>query len=230
MSILEPTLAEVMAMLDHSLLKPTMTEAELEAGCQTAVQLKVASVCLLPYFVERCVHILHGSDVLPTTTIAFPHGALALAGKLRELEVALQSGAKEVDVVVNISQVKSGRFDVVATELGELCQRTHAGGARIKVIFETCYLSDAEKRELCVICGHAGVDWVKTSTGFGAHGATVEDVRLLRENSAPGVQVKASGGIRDLDGVLQYRALGATRVGTSASQAIFNEGKRRLPG
>ena len=224
----QPTVRDVMTMLDHSLLRPTLTLAELEAGCHDALSLGVASVCVLPYFVARSAAILAGSSTLPSTVLAFPHGALALPAKLAELCVALEAGAKEVDVVVNISQVKSHAFDDVEREVLALTRQSQQAGTRIKLIFETCYLSDIEKRQLCAICGSAGVDWVKTSTGFGSHGATLDDVALLRQHTPLTVQVKASGGIRSLDDVLSYRQAGATRVGTSASRGIFEEAKARL--
>lgn len=224
----QPSISEVLGMLDHSLLKPSMTRDELEAGCREAAELDVASVCILPYFLERAEALLRGSRTLLSTTLAFPHGALPLAAKLGELKVALRDGAQEVDAVVNISQVLSHEFSAVEREIGQLTRCVHEHGARIKIIFETCYLSEAQKIRLCEISGEAGVDWVKTSTGFGSHGATPHDVRLLRKHSPPAVQVKASGGIRTLDAVLEYRSLGATRIGTSASRSIWTEAREHL--
>ena len=224
----EPSLSAIQSLLDHSLLKPTLTVAELEAGCREAVLLGVASVCILPYFVERCAALLAGSSTLPTTTLGFPHGALPLSAKLSELGSALDAGAREIDVVVNLSLVASREFGPVEREVRELSRACHDRGARIKVIFETCYLEQDQKIALCEICGAAGVDWVKTSTGFGAGGATPEDIRLLREHSPETVQVKASGGIRDLASVLVYRDLGATRIGTSASREILQAARARF--
>ncbi len=218
---------ELARTLDHSLLKPNLSLSELEAGSREAIGLGVASVCIVPHFLPQLVELAAGTRTLPSTILDFPHGALSLDAKLEELEVALAAGAKEVDAVVNIGLVVSERFETVERQIGELCSRCHAAGAKFKLIFETCYLSKRQKIELCRISARAGVDWVKTSTGFGPHGATPDDVRLLRDQSPPHVQVKASGKIRDLDAVLEYLALGATRIGTSQSAAILAEAERR---
>jgi len=215
-------------MLDQSLLQPSLTQGELETGCREACRLQVASVCVVPHFLQRAVELLSGTETLPGTTLAFPHGAQSLAAKLAELDVAIGAGAKEVDAVVNISQVVSNEFVSVEREVASLTERVHEAGARIKLIFETCYLSRQQIIALCEICGRAQVDWVKTSTGFGTRGATAEDVRLMRRHSPPKVQVKASGGIRDLDLVLEFRKLGASRIGTSASGAILEQARTRL--
>ena len=153
---------------------------------------------------------------------------LPLSAKLSELSAALDAGAREIDVVVNLSLVASREFGLVEREVRELTGACHDRGARIKVIFETCTLELDQKIALCEICGAAGVDWVKTSTGFGSGGATPEDVRLLREHTPETVQVKASGGIRDLASVLMYRDLGATRIGTSASREILQAARARF--
>lgn len=226
--MIEASSSDIHRLLDHSLLKPTLTLAELESGCREAVQLGVASVCILPYFVERCAALLAGSSTLPTTTLAFPHGALPLSAKLSELGSALDAGAREIDVVANLSLVASREFGPVEREIHELTRACHDRGARIKVIFETCYLEQDQKIALCEMCGAAGVDWVKTSTGFGSGGATPEDVSLLRKHTPESVQVKASGGIRALASVLVYRDLGATRIGTSASREILQAARVRL--
>src|SRR4051812_44063287 len=165
-----PIYAELAKMIDHSLLKPTMTTDELEAGCRLALEYDVASVCIMPYYLGRARDILHGSDVLPTTTVGFPHGGQSSRVKQLEAEQALNDGARELDMVVNISQVLSGAFDAVRTDILSVLQPTHARGQKLKVIFENCYLTDAQKVRLCEICGELGVDWVKTSTGFGSSG------------------------------------------------------------
>jgi len=224
--LLSPRASEVMKWLDHSLLKPTLTTRELEAGCEEGRELGVASVCVLPHFIERAVRLLTGSATLPSTVLAFPHGSLPLGAKLGELAFALDAGAREVDAVVNLSLLKSHDFSGVEAEVAELTRETQRRGARIKVIFETCVLDEFEIRTLAGISGRVGVDWVKTSTGFGAQGATPEAVRLLREASPAQVQVKASGGIRTLGAVLEYRRLGATRIGTSVAREIFEEAQR----
>lgn len=222
------TYAEVAKMIDHSLLNPTLTAADLEAGCELAVAYDVASVCILPYYLQRCAEILQGSTVKPTTTVGFPHGGHTTAVKLAEARQALADGAVELDAVVNISAVLSGQWALVRQELADLISCTHEGRAKIKIIFENCYLKEAQKIRLCEICGDLGADWVKTSTGYGTGGATPEDVLLMRRHSPPHVQVKAAGGIRDLDTLLKYRDLGVTRCGASRTRDILDECRRRL--
>jgi deoxyribose-phosphate aldolase len=222
------TYAEIAKLIDHSLLQPMLTEAELEAGCQVAREYDVASVCVLPYFLKRAAALLAGSTVFPTTTIGFPHGAHTSAVKLTEAERALNDGAVELDMVVNISQVRSAHWDYVQNDIGGVVTLAHAAKARVKVIFENCYLDDAQKIRLCRLCGDLGADWVKTSTGYAPGGATLEDVKLMREHSPAAVQVKAAGGIRDLDTLLEYRALGVTRVGASRTVEMLKECRRRV--
>jgi deoxyribose-phosphate aldolase len=219
---------EIAKTIDHSLLNPALTSAELERGCQVARHYDVASVCLLPYYLRRCAELLEGSDVRPSTTIGFPHGAHTTAVKLAEVEQALRDGGAELDMVINISKAVSGDWNYVTTEIQALTHATHSGGAKIKVIFENAYLDEAAKISLCRICGEIGVDWVKTSTGFAPSGATVADVKLMRAHSPRQVQVKASGGVRTLDALLEFRATGATRVGSSSTVQILDECRRRL--
>src|SRR3954469_23658168 len=223
-----PSYGELAKMIDHSLLKPTMTHDELDAGCRLAIEYDVASVCILPYYLPRAAELLHGTGVLPTTTIGFPHGGHSMRIKQLEAEQALSDGARELDMVVNISLVLSGEFDAVRTDILAVLQPTHARGQKLKVIFENCYLSDAQKIRLCEICGELGVDWVKTSTGFGSSGATLEDVRLMRRYSPAHVQVKAAGGVQDLDMLLKIREIGATRSGCSKTREVLDELRRRL--
>lgn len=220
--------AEIAKTLDHALLSPALTTAELERGCLVARQYDVATVCLLPYYLRRCAELLKGSDVRPSTTIGFPHGAHATAVKLAEVEQALKDGGAELDMVINVSKALSGDWKYVSHEIEALSRATHSAGAKIKVIFENAYLDEAAKISLCRICGEIGVDWVKTSTGFAPSGATVADVKLMRTHSPRQVQVKASGGIRTLDALLELRAAGATRVGSSSSAQILDECRRRL--
>jgi deoxyribose-phosphate aldolase len=223
-----PSYAELAKMIDHSLLKPTMTTDELEAGCRLALEYDVASVCIMPYYLGRARDILHGSDVLPSTTIGFPHGGQSSRVKQLEAEQALNDGARELDMVVNISQVVSGDFDAVKTDILAVLQPTHARGQKLKVIFENCYLNEAQKIRLCEICGELSVDWVKTSTGFGSSGATLEDLRLMRKHSPTHVQVKAAGGVQDLEMLLEIRKTGATRSGCSKTRDVLDELRRRL--
>ncbi len=222
------TYAEIAKLIDHSLLNPAATKTELEAGCRLAREHDVASVCAMPFFLPRAVELLDGSGVAAGVTVGFPHGAHTTATKLAEAGQALDAGATELDAVVNISKVRSGDWACVRTELAELTNVAHERGAFMKVIFENCHLDDEMKVTLCRICGELGVDWVKTSTGFGGGGATLADLQLMRRETPAHVQVKASGGIRDLDTLLSMRELGVTRVGSSATKAILDEARRRL--
>jgi len=220
--------SDISKMIDHALLKPTLTADELAAGCLMARAYDVASVCIMPFAVKQCAEILEGSTVAASTTIGFPHGASATSSKVDQSATALADGCRELDMVVNISKVLSGDWDYVQAEIAAVVEVAHAQNQRVKVIFETCYLSDDQKIRLCEICGNVGADWVKTSTGFGTGGATPEDLRLMREHSPSPVQVKASGGIRTLEALLPVRDLGVTRIGTSSTQAILDEARRQL--
>jgi deoxyribose-phosphate aldolase len=222
------TYVDIAKMIDHSLLNPTLTDRELEAGCQLALKYDVASVCILPYYLGRCVEILRGSTVAASTTIAFPHGGHATAAKVAEAEHALRDGGQELDVVVNISKVLSGDWGYVQRDLGAVIGLTHERGQKVKIIFENCYLNNDQKIRLCEICAQLGADWVKTSTGYGTGGATIEDLKLMRAHSPNHVQVKAAGGVRDLDKLLEVRRLGATRVGATRTGDILDECRRRL--
>jgi deoxyribose-phosphate aldolase len=219
---------DIAGMIDHSLLGPALTDAELEAGCRLACRYSVASVCILPYYAARCTELLVGSPVRSSTTIGFPHGGHATSVKLAEVRQALADGAAELDMVINISKARSGDWTYVAEEIRTFTEATHAEGAKIKVIFENAYLDDAMKIRLCGICGEIGVDWVKTSTGYAPSGATVGDLQLMRMHSPASVQVKAAGGIRTLDALLEVRAIGVTRVGASRTADMLNECRQRL--
>jgi len=222
------TYLDIAKMIDHSLLNPTLATADLEAGCDLALRYDVASVCILPYYLRRCADLLRGSDVKASTTIGFPHGGQVTSIKVAEAERALADGGQELDMVVNISQVLSGAWDYVRQDIEGVIRVAHAAGQKVKVIFENCYLQDKHKIELCRICSDLGADWVKTSTGYGSGGATHDDLRLMRSNSSPRVQVKAAGGVRDLDALLAVRALGVTRCGASRTQEMLDECRRRL--
>jgi deoxyribose-phosphate aldolase len=216
-------------MIDHALLQPTLTAADLEAGCRLALDFGVASVCILPYWLPGCARLLDGSEVKASTTIGFPHGGHTTAVKLREAEQALADGGEELDMVVNVSAVLSENWEYVRREIRSIVDLAHRAGVTVKVIFENSYLRDEHKIRLCRICSELGADWVKTSTGFGPAGATAEDLTLMRAHADPAVQVKASGGIRDLDAVLAFRALGVSRIGTSQTRAILEEARGRFP-
>jgi deoxyribose-phosphate aldolase len=222
------TLKQIAKMIDHSLLNPVMTDEELEAGCRIALQYDVASVCIKPYYLKRCADLLSGSDVAPSTVIGFPHGGHTTAIKIAETEQALNDGGRELDMVVNIGKVLSGDWDYVRQDIEEVVRLTHARGGLVKVIFENCYLADDQKIKLCEICGEVGADWVKTSTGYGTGGATLDDLALMRKHSPPQVQVKAAGGIRTLDALLEVRRVGATRCGATRTVEMLEDCKRRV--
>ncbi|MGA2887126.1 MAG: deoxyribose-phosphate aldolase [Terracidiphilus sp.] len=215
-------------MIDHSLLNPTLTVAALEDGCALAVRYDVASVCILPYYLARCADLIAGTTVHASSTIGFPHGGHTTAVKLAEARQALTDGGQELDVVINISKARSGDWQYVRDELAALATAIHAAGAKIKVIFENAYLDDASKIQLCEICAEIGADWVKTSTGYAPSGATLPDLELMRKYSPPNIRVKAAGGIRDLDTLLTVRAIGVSRVGATATQAMLEECRKRL--
>jgi deoxyribose-phosphate aldolase len=224
------TYEDIANMIDHSLLNPKLTEQELERGCRLGVEYNCATVCIMPYYLGRCAEILRGSTVKPSTTLGFPHGGHTTAVKLAEAKQALADGGEELDMVVNISKVLSGDWAYVTQELQAVIELTHDHGRKLKVIFENCYLKDEHKIRLCEICGELRADWVKTSTGYGSGGATLEDLKLMRAHSPAHVQVKAAGGVSDLDKLLEVRALGVTRVGASRTAAILDECKRRCQG
>lgn len=222
------TYRDIAKMLDHSLLQPPLTDADLDNGCRVARQYDVASVCIKPYAVARAAELLAGSDVLVGTVVGFPHGGHLTRVKVAEAQAAMADGARELDMVINIGKALSGDWAYVAADIRAVVEAAHAGGAIVKVIFENCFLQAEHKERLCRVCGEVGADFVKTSTGYGDGGATDEDLALMRRCSPPRVQVKAAGGVRTLDRLLAVRALGVTRVGATASQAILDEAKARL--
>jgi len=219
---------EIAKMIDHSLLNPSLTARELEEGCALVIRYNAASVCILPYYLARSAELLAGTTVRAGTTIGFPHGGHTTATKFAEARQALRDGGQELDVVINISKARSRDWQYIENELSALTEVIHTGGAKIKVIFENAYLDDASKIRLCEICGKLEVDWVKTSTGYAPSGATLPDLELMRKYSPARVQIKAAGGIRDLDTLLSVRALGVSRVGATRTQAILDECRKRL--
>ncbi|MEO1529075.1 MAG: deoxyribose-phosphate aldolase [Planctomycetota bacterium] len=214
-------------MIDHSLLHPTMDVAKLEEGIQLALAYDVASVCIMPHYLKRCAELMAESTVKASTTIGFPHGGHVTSIKVAEAEQAAKDGCQEFDMVVNISKVLSGAWEDVTADIRAVTEVVHGVGQKIKVIFENCYLEDSQKIKLCEICSELNCDWVKTSTGYGTGGATIEDLKLMREHSADHVQVKAAGGVRDADKLIEVRELGVTRVGASATKAMLDEVRSR---
>lgn len=220
------TRKELAKMMDHSLLKPIITESEIIAGCHDAVRWNVASVCIRPSDVPTAASILRGTDVHLSTVIGFPHGTTTTATKMAESEQALAAGCVELDMVVNIGAVKSGMWSEVREDIRQIVELCHREDAKLKVIFENCYLEKDEKIKLCELCSELKVDWVKTSTGFGTGGATDNDLILMRKHITPEVQVKAAGGIRDLDRALRVHELGCTRFGCTVSGSILEAFER----
>ena len=239
------TYDELAKMIDHSLLHPTMTDREIEDGCRLAAKYGVASVCIKPYAVKRAADLLKGSGVLVGAVIGFPHGNSCTESKRYETELACRDGAVEIDMVINLGKALGGDWDHVESDVKAVCEEAHAHGAKVKVIFENDYLtnggaglgSDDFKVKLCQLCERAGADWVKTSTGYGFvkqsdgsynyKGATEHDLSLMRASVPETVQVKAAGGVRDLDGLIKVRDLGASRCGATATAAMMDEYRRR---
>ena len=221
---------DIAKTIDHSLLRPELDDAFVEDGCRLAARYDVASVCVRPADVIRARAILGGTDVAVGTTIGFPHGNHLTATKVFEAERALADGATELDMVIQIGALKAGRDADVEADIRAIVEVAHAGGAIVKVIFENAYLTDDEKIRACHLTEAAGAEFVKTSTGFAPTGATHDDLRLMRANTSPHVQVKAAGGVRTLDALLEVMALGVTRVGATATAAIMDDFRARKAG
>ncbi|MDC0288451.1 deoxyribose-phosphate aldolase [Rubripirellula sp.] len=215
-------------MIDHALLMPTLTTEELENGCRMAAAYEVASVCIMPYYVARCTELLKDSGVLPSTVIGFPHGGQATSTKVAESEQAIADGAIELDMVINISAALSGQWQYVTDEIKAIVTLAHEHQRKVKVIFENCYLEDSQKQRLSEICCELGADWIKTSTGFGTSGATMPDLELMLAHRTLPTQVKAAGGVRDLETLLKVRDMGVSRVGASATAAILDPARQQL--
>lgn len=222
------TYPDVAKMIDHSLLNPTMTVSDFRAGIELAIAYEVASVCIMPFYLKSCAEMLLGSGVKASTTIGFPHGGHTTEIKRAEALRAIDDGCEELDMVVNVSQVLSGDWEYVEQDIAAVVEVTHAAGQKVKVIFENAYLNDQQKIRLCEICTRLGADWVKTSTGYAPSGATSEDLKLMRQHAGEKVQVKAAGGVRDFDTLLQVRELGVTRCGASRTGEILGEARQRL--
>lgn len=213
------------AAIDHTLLKPDATAGEIDALCDEALTHQFASVCVNGSWVKRCAEILQGSGVLVCTVVGFPLGASVPEVKAYEARRAIEDGACEVDMVINVGALKSGDDAFVRRDIASLAEVCHRLGARLKVILETCLLTDEEKVRACRLSKEAGADFVKTSTGFSKGGATLEDVALMRRTVGPSMGVKASGGVRDQEAAKAMLAAGATRIGASASVAIVGGGE-----
>lgn len=222
------TLHDISKMLDHSTLQPYLTEADIRRGCEVALEYDTASVCARPGDMVLVEKMLRGSDVKVCTVIGFPHANHKPEIKLAEAKAALDDGCVELDMVINIGRLLGGDEKYVQDEIDMICRTAHAANAKVKVILETCYLNDAQKIRACQMSAESGADWVKTSTGYGTGGCTLDDLRLMVASVPSTVQVKGSGGIRDLDTVLAAREIGATRCGVSATEKIMAEAKERM--
>ena len=213
--------AYILKHVDHTLLKATATWAEIEQLCNEAVALNTASVCVPPYYIERIRKVFPKLNIC--TVIGFPLGYDATTAKIAAAKTAVEDGADELDMVVNITDVKNGAFDVIEAEIAQL--KGIAGERILKVIIETCYLTETEKIALCKAVTNAGADYIKTSTGFGTGGATMDDVKLFMAHIGQGVKIKAAGGIRTRDDMVAFLEAGCDRLGTSSAVSILTSGK-----
>jgi deoxyribose-phosphate aldolase len=222
------TYIQLAKVIDHSLLRPELTEQEAIDGCKLAAKYNTATVCVKPCHVKLAVEMLKGSDVKVSTVVGFPHGSNLTAVKVAEAQAAMDDGAVELDMVLNIGQLRSGKVDYVRDDIRAVCDAAHARGVKVKVIFENAYLTDEQKIQACKLCEAAGADWVKTSTGFAPSGATIEDLKLMRANVSEKVQVKAAGGVRTLEALLAVIDAGCTRCGATATATILDDFEKRM--
>jgi len=223
MDVATLTLEQFAKTIDHSLLQPQLTDADVVAGCELALRYRVASVCVKPYHVLLAAGLLAGSDVLVSTVVGFPHGSSTTKTKLAEARQALDDGAVELDMVLNYGALRSGQIDYAAHEVNAICELAHARDAKVKVIFENANLTDEQKIAACKLCDEAEADWVKTSTGFAPTGATIADIKLMHANVSPRVQVKAAHGIRTLAAALEMIEAGVTRIGATATATMCDD-------
>ena len=207
------------AMIDHTLLKPDATKNQVKRLCEEAIEYGFHSVCVNSSFVYYCTQLLRGTDVKVCTVVGFPLGAMSTAGKVAETTAAIEDGADEIDLVIHVGMIKSGDWDYVRQDIASVVEAS-GNNALVKVILETCLLTEEEKVHACRVCQEAGADYVKTSTGFSTGGATVEDVHLMRQTVQDTMGVKASGGIRTAEDARRMEEAGADRLGTSAGISI----------
>ena len=222
------TYEQLAKVIDHSLLRPELTEQEVIDGCKLAAKYHTATVCVKPCHVRLAAQVLQGSDVLVSTVVGFPHGSNLTSIKVAEAHSAMDDGAVELDMVLNIGVLRSGQAEFVRQDIRAVCRAAHARQVKVKVIFENAYLTDDQKILACQLCEAAGADWVKTSTGFAPSGANLDDLRLMRANVGPQVQVKAAGGVRTLDALLAVVDVGCTRCGATATAAMLDEFAARM--
>lgn len=223
------TYEQLAKVIDHSLLRPELTEEDVRQGCDLAARYHVASVCVKPCHVRLAASLLKDSDVAVGTVIGFPHGSHTTAVKVYEAREAIENGATELDMVINIGALRGGNEAYVLEDIRAVVEVAR-GQALVKVILENAYLTDEQKVRGCQLVEQAGADFVKTSTGFAPSGATLSDLQLMRASVGPQVQVKAAGGVRTLDALLDVIDVGATRSGATATAAILDEFKQRKAG
>jgi deoxyribose-phosphate aldolase len=221
--------SDIARLIDHTLLKPDATRAQVEALCREAREHGFATVCVNPAWVELCAELLRGSSTRVCTVVGFPLGATLPEVKAFEAARVVGQGACEVDMVINVGALKSGDYRLVERDIAGVVEKSHAGGALVKVIIEAALLDDDEKVRACVLAKAAGADFVKTSTGFGPGGATAADVALMRRVVGPEMGVKAAGGVRDLQSAQQLIAAGADRIGASVGVKIVQESRGKAP-
>jgi deoxyribose-phosphate aldolase len=217
------TLEQVAKTIDHSILKPDFTYADVLAGAELALKFNTASYCIRPMDVAVAAKALAGSTVAVCTVIGFPHGSVTTATKAFETQDAIANGATEIDMVLNISALLSGDFDFVRRDIKAVVDVAHAKNASVKVIFETAYLNDELIIKACELTEAAGADYVKTSTGFAAEGANLHNVKLMKQTVGDRLKVKSSGGVRTLDQLIDYMDAGVTRSGCSATAQVLEE-------
>ncbi len=220
------TYEQVAKMIDHSLLRPELTLTDVEKGCELASRYLVASVCVRPADVALAAELLRSSEVEVGTVVGFPHGSHTTATKVFEAERALADGATELDMVINIGWLRSGEDRRVEDEIRAVVAAA-GGKALVKVILENSYLTDDQKVRGSKLTESAGADFVKTSTGFAPTGATIEDLKLMRASVSEAIQIKAAGGVRSLDGLLEVRSVGVTRVGATRTAEILDDYRAR---
>jgi len=221
------TYEQLAKVIDHSLLRPELTEADVLAGCELAAKYHVATVCVKPCHAKLAKQALKDSDVLVSTVVSFPHGNSLTAIKLAEAQAGMDDGAVELDMVLNIGALRAGLADYVRDDIKAVCDAAHARGVKVKVIFENAYLTDEQKILACQLSEAAGADWVKTSTGFAPTGATIADLELMRANVSAKVQVKAAAGVRTLDALLAVIDAGVTRCGATATATMLDDFEKR---
>jgi deoxyribose-phosphate aldolase len=221
------TALDIAKMIDHSLLNPKFTRQEIEAGCRLAKEYECITVCVKPCDAALAFGILKDSGVVTTTVIGFPHGSNLTEIKALETRRAIEEGCGEVDMVMNIGRFLSGDYSLVQDDILAVTGEAHKAGVLVKVIFENAYLTAEQIKKACELAAAAGVDFIKTSTGYAPYGARIADLRIMRANTPPNIRVKAAGGVRQLDDALAVRAVGVSRFGCTTTEKMIKEARER---